>query len=260
MLCQTNKVSKTVRSHILPKFISTKFLQTKSGPRKGFAIGGPKIKTIQDSAKEKYVLCDECEHYFSLLEGYGSEVYSLWQQKLGTNEYSQTQHFPGLLLINCDTASPQVMKLLTYSMFWRASISSVDVFDGYQLDANFEEKLRVILHENKSATRLELMKKLAGSTSVQHPYGVLTADSFKDDTANIVVALDSTNPYTLTVDRFAFVLFEKLSDIDKELMKRASNIDSSLFKIQVVPQLEWQRNIVQPAINIIAKQANGSRK
>ena len=92
LLCQTNLATKT-NSHIYPKFLSTNFLGAKGKPCKGFDLISEKIlnekpKVIQDSPKENYILCEECEAYFGILEGIASDIFMNCQVKVDKGKFS----------------------------------------------------------------------------------------------------------------------------------------------------------------------------
>src|SRR5690625_1860216 len=90
LLCEENYATKQ-NSHILSKFISTGFLG--DSPRRGYELDSStfsegKKKVIQDSPKEDYILCDDCESYFGVLETIAGRDLKNWKERYRSGEYS----------------------------------------------------------------------------------------------------------------------------------------------------------------------------
>src|SRR5579863_8869011 len=154
LLCGRNAATKT-NSHIFPRFISTEFLGKKGTPRRGFTLDSSvkpdkKPRVTQDSPKENYILCEECESYFSVLGSYSAGVFNNWKEKVRSGEFYKTTVNADISVINFITADPAIIRLFIYSIFWRAGISSHYLFEDYKLDRTIEKELRNILLSFKS--------------------------------------------------------------------------------------------------------------
>jgi len=256
LLCRINAASKT-NSHILPRFISTGFLGAKGAPRKGFLLNGKnelaaKPKTVQDSPKEDYILCDECEAYFSLLETASAPSLKLWGAK---GDLKIIPVHPHLKLVKLDSPDPIIMRLLVYSMFWRTDISSLETFQDYKLDPNLAESLRNNLLEFKALTNGDLQAIIKTKQITIHPYATMTAGSFKDETENVLAAINPGNPASLHVDKFGFYIFKAEKDIAGNFMGDFSNVKVSDNQIMVVSEQLWYDVMVKRPLEMAVEQA-----
>lgn len=259
LLCRINAASKT-NSHILPRFISTGFLGAKGAPRKGFLLNGKneltaKPKIVQDSPKENYILCDECEAYFSLLETASAPSFKFWQAKVAAGHFKELTIKPYLKLVQLNVPEPVIMRLLVYSMFWRASISSLETFTNYKLDPDLEESLRSNLLEFKALTVADLDANVKGKKVALHPYSVITAGSFKDETANVLAAINPGNPASLNVDKFGFYIYKDEKDISHNFMADFSNLKVNDNQIMVVSEQLWHEVMVKRPLEMAIEQA-----
>jgi len=263
LLCRVNAANKT-NSHILPRFISTGFLGAKGGPRRGFKLNGKnelslKPKIVQDSPKENYILCDECEAYFSLLETASAPSFRSWQEKIASGQFWTMTIKSFLRIVHFATPNPVVMRLLVYSMFWRATISSLEIFENYKLNPALAESLRSALLDFKALTNADLEANLKAKKIVLHPYSVITADSFKDETANILAAINYANPASLNVDKFGFLLFVDQKDITQQFMADFSNLKETDCQMMVVNEELWYDVMVKQPLAMAAEQAKKHR-
>lgn len=266
LLCRVNKSNKK-NSHILPRFISTKFLEAKGAGRVGYSFDDKtkvsidengevtsKATKIQDSPKEDYILCEECEAYFSILETDSAPLYNLWDKKVANGEYKTIDLNPHFNIVLCLNANQLTNRLFVYSMFWRASISSHDFFEDYDLNESFEESLRVALLSYKGNTKAEVIDKINQLPMPIYPYSMLTADSFEDETANVLAALNSGNPASLHVDRFGFFLFESVGDLKDLLNRDFANKDNLNLYLMILSQQLWSNVVVGRAIQMFAEE------
>jgi hypothetical protein len=222
-------------------------------------------KVFQDSPKEDFILCPDCEHYLGIVEGQAADTYLNWREKVHTGEFQEYLVVKDLTLVHCMSADPNVLRLLVYSMFWRASISGHPLFERYRLAPGLEESLRGALLEMKSPTTLDFLLKLgekALSTEPHvclHPYACLTARSFMDGTANILAALKARDPASLNVDRFGFLLYERLGSIEDPFFVAGSNTFEGENKIMVLSEAAWDEIMVKRPTGMVVKEMMARR-
>lgn len=104
LLCKVAIADKT-NSHIMPRFLSTKFLEAPGKARRGYYIGeefakGEKPKVIQDSPKENHILCTPCEHYLSIIEGLAASTFKDWQTHLANGIFKKNLLFQMKFLLS----------------------------------------------------------------------------------------------------------------------------------------------------------------
>lgn len=259
LLCKINAANKT-NSHILPRFISTGFLGIKGSVRKGFVLNGKnelttKPRIIQDSPKENHIVCDECEAYFSLLETASAPSLKFWQAKVEKGDFKMVIIKPYLKLVELNSPDPVAIRLLVYSMFWRTSVSSLEIFKNYELDPELTESLRSNLLEFKALTKVDLETNIKAKKITLHPYTAMTAGAFKDETANVLAAINPGNPASLNVDKFGFYIFKAEEDIAHNFMADFSNLKLSDNKIMVVSKQLWYDAMVKRPLEMAAEQA-----
>lgn len=260
LLCQAKLAAKT-NSHIYPKFLSTNFLGTKGTPRKGYELSSDKIldkksKVIQDTPKEDYILCEECEAYFSVLEGIASDTFIKWQDKVANGEYSLNNIIDGLDIVECNTANKKTIHLFNYSLFWRVSISSIDLFKNVKISQDFENELRTILLTYKQTKQKDYLDALSARPNFKiFPTSIITAKSFIDETANVLFVPLSYDPYCIVVDRFSFMLFKTANDIKQDFIKAFSNIKIDDCRMMVFSEQLWHEIIVRKTLGLLAKKA-----
>lgn len=262
LLCQINQATKT-NSHIFPKYLSTSFL---GSPRRGYDLNSTtaldkKPAVIQDSPKEDYILCNDCEAYFSILEGIASDTLVNWRKKMVVGQYKIHPILGGGGILECNGADAKTMRLMLYSIFWRSSISSLDFFDNFKIQADFEEELRKTLMVYKSVSGKDYQGLIAAHPNVPvFPIIIITASSFNDGTANILMANYSFDPYCLTCDQYSFAIYKELKDIKHPEMRVVGNISILDYKMIVLPPQHWEDTLVKPAFDIVAKQAIANKK
>ena len=262
--CRINPATKT-NSHILPRFISTNFLGPKGMPRRGYDLNSEdyeakRTKIIQDSPKENYILCEECEQYFSVLEGLSADVFKNWQSKVDAGEFAERKIEEYLSIVECTTANPRILRLLVYSMFWRASISSHHLFENYKLSSPLEESLRESLLLMKSLTPAQLEERLKNLTFSFHPYSCITARSFEDESANVLAAINPGNPASLHVDRYGFLLFERKEDVKDPVFSRFGNNNENDLRILILAEQLWHELMVERPIKMVVEEVIAKRK
>jgi len=124
LLCNLRPSNKT-KSHIIQKAVANKILLV-DGKNEGYVFTTEskysRKSPIQDSPKEDYILCTECEEYFSKLETYFSDKFynKLWipvsQSGFIPIENGQDQS------LLCKEINSSIFQLYLCSIFWRISI------------------------------------------------------------------------------------------------------------------------------------------
>ena len=103
------------------------------------------------------------------------------------------------------------------------------------------------------------LQKLEQASCLVHPYACLTARSFADGTANIVAAIKADNPASLNVDRFGFLLFDRLS-IEDPFFVAGSNYFEEERKIMVLSEAAWVEIMVKRPMDMVVKEMMAKRR
>ena len=252
LLCKAAQSSKT-NSHILPRFISTGFMKQAGKGNKGFEIGGDKPITVQDSPKEDYILCDSCEAYFAVLEGYAAGSFKNWKDKIKDGSYSKRKIVDDLEIVSCNSANPNAVRLLIYSMFWRAGISSHGIFNGYSPRSELMESLRQILLLYKNLNRAALDITIENNPVHIYPIGITTIENVTDESAAVLAAINDGNPCSLNVDKFGFLLFDSIQDVPVVFRNFTNNVAKDCH-FMVLSETLWRSVMVTRPLQIIAEQ------
>lgn len=253
LLCKTNSANKT-NSHILPKFLSKKFLMEEGKAKKGYAItlGSDKTKTIQDSPKEDYILCDECESYFSILESQSSPTLLNWKEMSPNVDFTFRAIDNNLAVIDFLTAHSKSIFLLVYSIFWRVGISEKTNY--FDLDSELAKKIRDVLLNYKSVTQSDYNQKLNDFPEFEIiPFIVITANDFQKQTANILFGLNIVTSLCLYVDQFIFILYNgEPEDHEKLLYQLGANTDFDKYKMLIASEFLWENVLMKKAYEGLA--------
>jgi len=263
-LCLTNESDKT-NSHILSKFISTNFMDGIGTQRRGYQLDtetvlNNKSKIVQDSVKENYILCADCETYLGLIENIASRTFLNLEKQITERKVLKDTVKDFLDLLYCINSNPIIIRLFVYSLFWRVSISNDSLFEDYKLKDSFEDDVRKSLFQYKASTNDELIGLTNSDHSIQiFPFTVMTAKSFQDPTSNVLFAPYSYDPYCLIVDRFSFMFFRKLDDIKVNFIREFSNTQINDCRIMMVSQELWQNLMVRKPFEKIIENAKRNR-
>lgn len=257
LLCKSNPATKT-KSHILPKFLSTGYLGSK-GQRKGYTLNTETVldgkrKVVQDSVKEDFIVCPDCESYFSVLEDLSSSLFLRWRDKIATRECTLNHIEDDLTVLTCRYLSPHILNLFIYSMFWRASISDHDVFINTRLAPSFEEELRQILLQYQSTSKTTFLDKLTTLPPVPaYPSAIMSATSFIDETKNFLYASHTQNPYVLLIDKYLFWLFDSEDNAKGNGLTSYFNRQSDEFKIVLFSANVWDETVLTGLVEMVKR-------
>lgn len=180
-----------------------------------------------------YILCSDCEKKLSVIESYFQD-----------NVYKKLKEGKPISGKNNENL---IIRLFLYSLIWR--MSSVK-FNNFQLDANTEEKLRVILDKCLSNNVKELLENVVNNKAEITDYPLiltfLEASPESDTTENVIwVDLHTKMPYFFIINNLAIQFYTKeshtrstprtffgLTDLVKT--KEYVNFKEEKFKISVV--------------------------
>ena len=272
LLCKSNAAGAT-NSHIFSRFISTAFLQNSNGTRKGYSLDSTNVlrerdgvvtavgKPVQDSPKEHYILCPECEAYFGVLETLSRDTFISWRDKVQTGEYKLTPIQLGVRSLDCLNSNSRIIRLFVYSLFWRASISAHDLLSEYRIEPVIEESLRQILLSYKSG-RKEFEEKIRLNPNYpDYPFAVITADQFSMGDANYLMVIpEKESGYTMLVDRFAFRLFENTTASKSVTLGTYYNNANDDCKMLVLAEEIWKAVFNEGAQRLLLEAAKGHTK
>jgi len=210
LLCQLQASTKQ-RSHIVPKFLTKKIFI--GG---GFQIGSHTkhaARKVQDSAKEDFILCPGCEERFSILETLvANKFYNRFRDPASKNNFPIT-HYGLYLQGQIDTMELRsmtsgLMRLFVYSIFWRASISTCEIYKEFKLELKIEEMLRQDL-DTYLGYKMQEMLTLADTYSahIRLPYNLLTTLTITPDSGNLINSLQVDGKYLLCANNLAMILY-----------------------------------------------------
>lgn len=215
LLCQKEHSTKE-NSHIVPKFMGKSILgKEKRGGIVDSSLPLQRIQIKQDSPKENYILCPNCERYFEILETYSAERLFKrilnptfnddfeYQISEGEIEYAECKHLDNL-----------AFRLFIISIFWRCSISTIPPFTKFQIEN--EEYLRQILVEFKTFDiKIILNQANPGLIIYDTPIVILRAKNASHPESHFYYANSLVKgSYQLFLNEYIFILsLEKASSI-----------------------------------------------
>ena len=196
LLCHTRYAAKK-NSHIFPKFW-VKGILGSDNQREGYNVSsaaGKLGQKIQDSPKEDYILCTECEELFSVAERYvANSFYNLYKNPAALADFTiienKVDELDNMLAAK---VHPILFKLFIYSLVWRASISNHAIFSNFKLKAQDEENLRQVLNDYLHATEKATVDYWAENENAFKalPFNIVTTLDSSDATSNMIAPFDA---------------------------------------------------------------------
>jgi hypothetical protein len=244
LLCQQNPATKK-ESHIVPKFICKDIFNEKN---EAYMIDSTNMETdpkvAQDTPKEDYILCPECERYFEQLETYVSRNPLLYLWDTSKQDGFKT-HFIGTeKIIECKETVTSLFNLFLYSIMWRLFISNHSFFRKVLIHKDTVESLRKSLLEFRSESISNIKEKaLATATDFLHSkYTFLTAEAFEDKTSNALCVMPGKGkPYKVMMGKYILIMSFFNNTTQESLELRNNTVPSNEnIKIVVVNKDSWQ--------------------
>jgi hypothetical protein len=209
-------------------------LTTQDDKRKGFPINqntfkanNKRQKPIQDSPKEDHILCPSCESKIGLMERYfANSFYSVFEHKDQWNSIPEMNSSEGYKTKHINDVDYEKVKLMIYSMAFRASISSLEYFLDLKIKESTQERLRRILN---SETAFE-----------DFPITIITPKSDFDKTRNYIYA-NSNGFGECMLWANELLIFVNFENIDNELNRYFQDATSENGRIIVgiITEQSW---------------------
>jgi len=228
----------------------TKSLLGEGNRKRGYTIGtdrgdqAPKYE--QDSPKEDFILCPDCEAYFSVLETYINEKVHrrLWDIRK-TGDFKEEINTGGVKWKLCINTDSKIFHLFIYSIIWRCSISETPLFKKFKIDNEHEEGLRKSLLLYKVLTQSDLMTEIKKDMDLfASKFVLMTCEKNLEPTKNMLFHMTGNkNPYTLILNEY--MLF--LSFTENEKQKGFQELNNSIptadkVKVGFLTEKTWDNH------------------
>jgi hypothetical protein len=178
-LCLTREATQE-NSHIVPRFMGVTILENPDGIRKGFKLDNDpnflKQKSQQDTPKEDFILCPECESRLGKLERkLANDVYYKFKKQEFELEFPSTVLPNGIVKATGKNVDYTNFRLASFGIFFKVCISSLPYFIDSRIAKGQQEILRQILNNEKEFEDISIV--------------ILTSQSDKEFTKNYIYAL-----------------------------------------------------------------------
>lgn len=152
LLCKTNAADKT-NSHVIPSFITKGLLMT--GDRaKGYTFSTDSVdkrsKPVQSSDKQDFILCNDCEAYFSVLETVFCNKLHNPIVDIRKQEQFEWIEEPEQRIIQLINYNSLAIRLFLTSILWRCAVCNTHTVHRFVLEEATVEAMRVCLVEFRS--------------------------------------------------------------------------------------------------------------
>lgn len=219
-------------SHIVPRFMGVTILENPDGKRKGFKLDNdPNFlnqKPQQDTPKENYILCPECESRLGKFERkLANEFYYKFKKPGHDKDFSRVFLPNGIQRASNKNVDYKNFKLAAYGVFFKVSISALPYFSDSRINSEQRERLRQILNNETDFEDISIIL-LTSENDQEFTKNYIYAHSYNDYLVHFVWA----NDYIFFIDFGTNVELIKLFDGIK--MK-----EDGLFKIGVLPDQVW---------------------
>lgn len=257
LLCQAEKADKT-NSHIIPYFMTKRMLI--DGSKRtvyGFDTSNmhkPPPKA-QDTPKVDYMLCSECEAYFSVLETYfANKIHNRIRDKKFLHEFEIINNQGKYLIMVSKVVNPLAVFLLMYSIVWRCHVVTHKLSADFNLDPQHALLLRKELLKFKSVKQNDLLTLLKNKESsfIYFPFSIITAATATDISKNFVFV----NPYTLNPVSILAAEYLLHLSFDKEA-DPILNDSRKPFRLIVIREEGWD-DMLTGVVNLLADETRDS--
>lgn len=243
LLCKNRLASKR-NSHIFPRFWVRTILGD-ANQKQAYTVGSATARLgqkIQDSPKEDYILCPECESRFGVLERYvANSFYNPFKSSGVSKDFPlQITADDELDKLFAPNVNSVMFKLFIYSLVWRASISNHPVFENFKLSAVDEESIRQIIDSFLKDSEAETLDYIAANLSQfkSLPVSVVTTLGPADTTANLIAPFNVDDEKVLLfANEFMIVIYLDWSAPHSG--GEHFNLGVNPLCIGVVPLTEW---------------------
>jgi hypothetical protein len=158
LLCK-EKATSQKSSHIVPKFLGQGLFHGTKPRHSILWTKGENKKKVQDTIKEDYLFCPDCEKGLSVLETYCSLRLEQYDNFRFCKNFNHIKN-EGFEFIQCKGIDIRVFNLFIYSIVWRVSVCNNFGFLKFKLSNYDEETLRLILKEHIMPSQNDLLYNL----------------------------------------------------------------------------------------------------
>jgi hypothetical protein len=240
LLCESRNATQK-NSHLIPKFFSEGLFYG-TNPRHTLLVSRDKSKIkVQDTFKEDFLLCSDCEKGFSVLETYCS----LRLGRIGNfrffNQFASIVN-GNFEMIGCKQMDIKVFNLFIYSIIWRASVSTHVGFTNFNLESSDVELLRETLATNIAPSQNKLMNKMNNLSSLPNHGHVLIRPKKILRPPSSMMSAASYDTWLHQIHLVDYVLFY-LTDPSKlinTLTILNNNRTNGLVRIGMIDSKEWK--------------------
>lgn len=245
-LCCSTEASK-IESHIIPKWMSKSMLKTNNGSNKGFLLNTTTAhkprKSSQDTDKESYLLCEGCEKYFGIIENwFKSSVHDQLHSIPKTKNYSLKHN--GLGVKWAEFYDPNMIilaRLFYYSILWRTSVCSKELWKNIHLPKEEEEYFRNILIKCKSSNKLGVENLFPLVQLKDSPwFMVITCLNIKNKTENWLAGfLTKFGIYKFFLNEQTLTISFPPNEFQKKMELVNNKSEDKILKIVLVDNDFW---------------------
>lgn len=229
-------------SHIFPRFMGVSMLITAKGLRKGYKItshNGINRNPFQDTPKDDFILCPECETFFA-------KKYETPIAKDFYHNRDNPKHFFNVFYVPYQSyrvyhrIDYQLFAKFLYSIIFRASISNLDYFANFHLSGDITNELRRILID-------EIAFK-------EYPTIIIYTPNNPLPSGNFIGAISSTkNVHLLGINEY--MIFPDLSNENylEKFFSHYSISEYKLVRIFTVSYEHWKSIIQGPVFGPVSE-------
>lgn len=220
-LCNKNEANQS-GSHITSAFLLTSQIGSRGSERNYIITGDSNqnylINRKDEIIKEDFIFCRDCEKRLSFLENYYCCELSQKIEKSKFNSNFLITSKKNSQLIVCKKISPIAFFLFIYSIIWRASISSAEIYKNFKLTSEIESDIQFFLDlflpnivNHKITIELSKWLKIAKGCEGYfkiYPFILLKVDNITDKTGTYQFFDNvSKNPYHIIINEYIILPF-----------------------------------------------------
>ncbi len=238
-LCTIKNADKR-NSHIIPKFLCKSLFDSTIYRNLKVIYDNGKVENKQDTPKENFIFCTNCEKRFEIIETYfASIIKDIHNYNALPNKF---RHIIKDKIIECDNINAILFRLFVFSLIWRTSVSNLNEFEKFKIPNEIEEKLRQFLDSHLDITLQGLLSSVDSKEQTTEYHICLIKPNVKETPSGGVLSAVSTTEkchILMLVDFALFFIVDDESLVPE--MQVLSNKNKSKVIIGLGDNSEWRQ-------------------
>ncbi len=246
ILCEKNNSVKR-NSHLIPKFFAKSIFSSNADSRaSGLKHGKLYANIVQDSPKEDYIFCNECELFFSFIERQSSFYFNNFHEREIILEEKNEIHRLGSICKPIENVPNNLLNVFFYSIVFRVGSSRLELFKNLNISEELLRKTKDALLLFYATSESALLSKV---DSVKLPaeldFAIFTCLELPDESYGLITGVSLSNVHLIHANRFVI-------HVNKIGYKSNNNLfcKSSKICFNICTSFFWEKYFVKTVLGL----------